>query len=89
MTLPRRLLLAFLLICAVGVVCWVILPRYGVWAPPEIVFIGYLVILASCLLAAKSKDDGDPEVVEPPLDETPQAIDRDEDPPVAGRIGPR
>lgn len=84
MTLPRRLFLAFLLICVVGLVCWVILPRYGVWAPPEVVFIGYLLILISCLLAG-----GPEKEVEEPLDESPQPSDRDDDPPVAGRIGPR
>lgn len=83
MTLPRRLLIAFLLICLVSVACWVVLPRYGVWAPPGIVFIGYIVILVSCLLAAGPADEDKEE-----LDESPQLIDRDDDPPIAGKIGP-
>jgi len=79
-TLPRRLLIAFLLIGAVGLVCWVVLPRYGVWAPPEIVFLGYLVILLSCVLAAQPEEedeDGDDGPGEP-----------GDDPEIAGRIDP-
>ncbi len=81
MTLPRRLLIAFLLICAVGVVCWVVLPRYGVWAPPEIVFIGYLIILFSCAIAAGPKEDEEDDGGDGPP-EPPGGPD------IAGRIGP-
>ncbi|MCC6676826.1 MAG: hypothetical protein IT436_06760 [Phycisphaerales bacterium] len=80
MTLPRRLFIAFLLICAVGVVCWVVLPRYGVWAPPEIVILGYLLIVVSCVFVAAPKDDEE--------DEDDGGDGPTEDPDIAGRIGP-
>lgn len=86
MTLPRRLFIAFLLICLVGVICWVVLPRYGLYAPPEVVFTGYLLILLS---SALSGIDGGKDDEQDPDDPNPEGTaGPDEDAEIAGRIGP-
>lgn len=47
----RRLLVAVLLIAAVWLVCYLVLPRYGLWLPAEVPALVSLVMLLAALVA--------------------------------------
>lgn len=71
----RRLFIAGLLSAAIAVVCWLVLPRAGVYVPWYVPVMAFAVIVVAALMrvAEIGGDDGD---------------DEDDAPPdVAGRIG--
>lgn len=56
-SIARRLVIAFVASCILALVCWVVLPRFGVWLPPWIPLASFVVIMIATVLSARPDAD--------------------------------
>ncbi|MBX3360900.1 MAG: hypothetical protein KF912_08600 [Phycisphaeraceae bacterium] len=55
----RRLVVGFVLCCVLVGICWVVLPRFGVWVPAWIPLAGFVLIVIATVAASRPRDDSD------------------------------
>jgi hypothetical protein len=60
----RRLMVAFALSALLAVFSFVLLPKWGVYLPPMIPALGFIVILVGSILGSREDRAGDEQVVE-------------------------
>jgi hypothetical protein len=75
--MPRRLFIAFLCSAALALVCWLILPLIGVWAPWWLPLLIFAVIAVSTILSGFEWNPTDPD--EGPLTTDLHLNDEEED----------
>lgn len=55
----RRLVIGFVLCCAIAGVCWVVLPRFGVWVPVWLPLGAFVLIVVASIAASPDNPDAD------------------------------
>lgn len=73
--LYRRLLIAFLVIIALALICWILLPRIGAAIPWWIPIIAFAVIVLSALFApGLNEDDPDGPIPFRPIEDEGEGV---------------